>query len=95
MGSSKGTFIDTARKSSLTENSKLIKFKSSEGIRSQCRAAVTDVCKISKISEAIERFSYDLEMKAREQNRNDKRTEIEQFDWFIERTDKRVLLFIG
>ena len=53
MGSSKGTFIDTARKSSLTENSKLIKFKSSEGIRSQCRAAVTDVCKISKICEAI------------------------------------------
>ena len=37
----------------------------------------------------IERFSYDLEMKAREQNRNDKRTEIERFDWFIERTDKR------
>ena len=32
----------------------------------------------------IERFSYDLEMKAREQNRNDKRTEIERFDWFIE-----------
>ena len=44
---------------------------------------------------AIERFSYDLEMKAREQNRNDKRTEIERFDWFIERTDKRVWLFIG
>ena len=43
----------------------------------------------------IERFSYDLEMKAREQNRNDKRTEMERFDWFIERTDKRVWLFIG
>ena len=43
----------------------------------------------------LERFSYDLEMKAREQNRNDKRTEIERFDWFIERTDKRVWLFIG
>ena len=43
----------------------------------------------------IERFSYDLEMKAREQNRNEKRTEIERFDWFIERTDKRVWLFIG
>ena len=43
----------------------------------------------------IERFSFDLEMKAREQNRNDKRTEIERFDWFIERTDKRVWLFIG
>ena len=33
----------------------------------------------------IERFSYDLEMKTREQNRNNKRTEIERFDWFIER----------
>ena len=43
----------------------------------------------------LERFSYALEMKAREQNRNDKRTEIERFDWFIERTDKRVWLFIG
>ena len=43
----------------------------------------------------LERFSYDLEMKAREQNRNDKRTEIERFDWFIERTDKRAWLFIG
>ena len=32
----------------------------------------------------IERFSYDLEMKTREQNRNNKRTEIERFDWFIE-----------
>ena len=32
-----------------------------------------------------ERFSYDLEMKKREQNRNSKRTEIELFDWFIER----------
>ena len=33
----------------------------------------------------IERISYDLEMKTREQNRKDKRTEIEGFDWFIER----------
>ena len=33
----------------------------------------------------IERFSYDLETKTREQNRNNKRTEIERFDWFIER----------
>ena len=32
----------------------------------------------------IERFSYDLEMKTRDQNRNNKRTEIERFDWFIE-----------
>ena len=43
----------------------------------------------------IERLSYNLEMKAREQNRNDERTEIERFDWFIERKDKRVCLFIG
>ena len=33
----------------------------------------------------IERFSYDLEMKTREQNRNNKLTEIERFNWFIER----------
>ena len=32
-----------------------------------------------------ERISYDLEMKTREQNRKNKRTEIERFDWFIER----------
>ena len=34
-------------------------------------------------------------MKTREQNRNNKRTEIERFDWFIERTDKRAWLLIG
>ena len=33
----------------------------------------------------LERFSHDLEMKTREQNRNNKRTEIERFDRFIER----------
>ena len=33
----------------------------------------------------IERFSYDLEMKTREQNRNNKRTEIERFDWCMKR----------
>ena len=33
----------------------------------------------------IERFSYDLEMETREKNRKNKRTEIERFDWFIER----------
>ena len=38
----------------------------------------------------LERFSYDLEMKTREQNRNNKRTEIERFDWFIERIQMRV-----
>ena len=33
----------------------------------------------------IEGFSYDLEMETREKNRKNKRTEIERFDWFIER----------
>ena len=33
----------------------------------------------------IEQFPYDLETKTREQNRNNKRTEIGRFDWFIER----------
>ena len=33
----------------------------------------------------IERFSYDLEMKTREQNRKNKRMEIERFGWCIER----------
>ena len=39
------------------------------------------------LSELFERFSYDLERKTREQNRNNKRTEIERFDWFIGRTN--------
>ena len=39
----------------------------------------------SKTKSQIERFSYDLEMKTREQNRNNKRMEIERFDWCIER----------
>ena len=38
----------------------------------------------------IERFSCILEMKTREQNRNNKRTEIERFDWFIKRIQTRV-----
>ena len=43
-----------------------------------------DGCKV------IERFSYDLEMKTRKQNRNNKYTEIERFDWFIKRIQTRV-----
>ena len=39
----------------------------------------------------LERFSYELEMKTGEQNRNNKRTEIERFDWFIERLQSRVV----
>ena len=46
--------------------------------------------KRSKAQLLIERFSYDLEMKTREQNRNNKSTEIERFDWFIERIQKSV-----
>ena len=38
----------------------------------------------------LERLSHDLEMKTREQNRKNKRTEIERFDWFIERIQMRV-----
>ena len=33
---------------------------------------------------------YDLEMKTRQQNRNNKWTKIERFDWFIEQTQMRV-----
>ena len=38
----------------------------------------------------LERFVYDLEMKTREQNRKNKQTETERFDWFIERIQTRV-----
>ena len=45
---------------------------------------------ISSKWQVIERFSYDLEIKTREQNRNNKRTKIERFDWLIERIQKPV-----
>ena len=48
--------------------------------------SVTD---FSTVCHSIERFSYDPEMKTREQNRNKKRTEIERFDWFTERIQTR------
>ena len=38
----------------------------------------------------LERFSYDLELKTRKKNRNNKRMEIERFDWFIERIQTHV-----
>ena len=38
----------------------------------------------------IERFSYVLEVKTREQNKHNKRTEIARFDWFIEQIQTRV-----
>ena len=37
------------------------------------------------MNQILERFSYDLEMKTREQNRDNKRKEIKRFDWFMER----------
>ena len=37
------------------------------------------------VSNFIDRFSNDLEMKTREQNRNNIATEIELFDWIMER----------
>ena len=40
--------------------------------------------------EGIERFSYDLEVKTRKQNKNNKGTEIKRFDWFIERIQTRL-----
>ena len=39
---------------------------------------------------SLERFSYDLEIKTREQNRNNKLTQMERFDWFIKRIQTRV-----
>ena len=42
------------------------------------------------VCKGLERFSYGLEMKTREQNRKNKRTEIERFDWFIEWIQKKV-----
>ena len=39
---------------------------------------------------SLERFSYDLETKTREQNRNNQRTQIERFDWFMGRIQTRV-----
>ena len=42
------------------------------------------------VLQELERFSYNFEMKTREQNRNNKRTEIERFDWFIKQIQTRV-----
>ena len=38
----------------------------------------------------VERFLFDLEMKTRKQNWNNKRKEIERFDWIIDRIQTRV-----
>ena len=36
---------------------------------------------------------YDLEIKTRKQNRNNKLTEKKRFDWFIERIQTRVVFY--
>ena len=41
----------------------------------------------------LERFSYGLEIKTREQYGNNKQTEIERFDWFIEHIQTRVAFY--
>ena len=38
----------------------------------------------------VARFLFDLEMKTRKQNRNNKRKEIERSDWLIDRIQTRV-----
>ena len=42
------------------------------------------------VNMALERSSYGLEMKTREQDRNSKRTKIQRFDRFVERIQTRV-----
>ena len=57
---------------------------------------ISPLANASKLSIwGIERFSYDLELKTREQNRNNKQKEIERFDWFIERIQKCAWLLAG
>ena len=51
---------------------------------------VVAVVTVFSVVAVVERFSYDLEMKTPGQNRNNKRQQIERFDWFIERTQTRV-----
>ena len=49
-------------------------------------------CPFLSLKKGTERFPYDLEMKTREQNKNNKRdlNERERFDWFIEQIQTRV-----
>ena len=57
-----------------------------QGVWTICVSSVP----LSFILYRTERFSYDLEIKTREHNRTNTRTEIERFDWFIERIQTRV-----
>ena len=45
---------------------------------------------VYKIYYLIQLFSYDFEVKTREQNRNNKRSKIERFDSLVERIQTRV-----
>ena len=45
---------------------------------------------ISVHAKKVERFSYDLETKTLEQNRNNQRTQIERFDWCMGRIQTSV-----
>ena len=45
---------------------------------------------VYKIYYLIQLFSYDFEVKMREQNRNNKRSKIERFDSLVERIQTRV-----
>ena len=47
------------------------------------------------LSGIIKRFPYDLEMKTREQNSNNKRTEIERFAIGLSNEYKRAWLLVG
>ena len=59
-------------------------------ITSRLSRMVAPVVMTTSTKRMIERFSYDLEMKTREQNRDNRRTKIERFDWFIERIQTHV-----
>ena len=56
---------------------------------SKCFSKDTIYNRNELLKHPVERFSYGLEMKMREQSRN-KGTEIERFNWFVERIQTRV-----
>ena len=61
-----------------------------DGIKSQKSTWSFLVTGVDKKQSNNKQCSYDLEMKTHQQIRNNKRTEIERIDWFIERTQTRV-----
>ena len=60
-----------------------------EMVKSKARGKVNFKL-VYKIYYLIQLFSYDFEVKTREQNRNNKRAKIERFDSFVERIQTRV-----